>query len=83
VELNDGAVVVKDKRPHSRACNEATRQRRLGLIVSEATATLEFCEAFMSQKKELTGPDFSKGIPLKDIPEGGNLIGHAGEEEVL
>jgi apoptosis-inducing factor 3 len=37
----------------------------------------------MSQKKELTGPDFRKGVRLEDIPEGGSLIGHAGEEEVL
>src|SRR6516165_440229 len=37
----------------------------------------------MSQKKEPTGPDLRTGIPLKEIPEGGNLIGHAGEDEVL
>jgi NADPH-dependent 2,4-dienoyl-CoA reductase/sulfur reductase-like enzyme/nitrite reductase/ring-hydroxylating ferredoxin subunit len=37
----------------------------------------------MSQKKEPTGPDLRTGISLKEIPEGGNLIGHAGEDEVL
>jgi NADPH-dependent 2,4-dienoyl-CoA reductase/sulfur reductase-like enzyme/nitrite reductase/ring-hydroxylating ferredoxin subunit len=37
----------------------------------------------MSQKKEPTGPDLRTGIPLKEIPEGGSLIGHAGEDEVL
>lgn len=37
----------------------------------------------MSSQSELTGPDFTKGIPLSDIPDGGMLGGHAQEKAVL
>src|ERR1051325_9286861 len=32
---------------------------------------------------ELTGPDFISGVPLRDIPEGGMLAGHANGEAVI
>jgi nitrite reductase/ring-hydroxylating ferredoxin subunit len=37
----------------------------------------------MSEKSKLTGPDFSHGVPLADIAEGGMLLGHAAGEPVL
>ena len=30
-----------------------------------------------------TGPDLAQGIPLAELPEGGKLIGHVGDEPVL
>jgi NADPH-dependent 2,4-dienoyl-CoA reductase/sulfur reductase-like enzyme/nitrite reductase/ring-hydroxylating ferredoxin subunit len=33
--------------------------------------------------KPLTGPDLSKGLALTELPDGGKLIGHVGDEEVL
>jgi apoptosis-inducing factor 3 len=37
----------------------------------------------MSEENKLTGPDFSQGVPLANIPEGGLLLGHAAGEPVL
>src|SRR5262245_38134865 len=31
----------------------------------------------------LSGPDFTQGVPLDDIPMGGSLLGHAGGEAVV
>jgi nitrite reductase/ring-hydroxylating ferredoxin subunit len=31
----------------------------------------------------LTGPDFTEGVELTEVPAGGMLLGHAGEEAVL
>ncbi len=31
----------------------------------------------------LTGPDFTRGVELKDVPEGGALVGHAHGEAVM
>lgn len=36
-----------------------------------------------SDKPELTGPDFSQGIPFESIPDGGMLGGHAAGKAVL
>src|SRR5262245_31220083 len=33
--------------------------------------------------KELSGPDFAKGIALSELPEGRPLLGHAGGEAVV
>ncbi|HEY1751374.1 MAG TPA: FAD-dependent oxidoreductase [Caulobacteraceae bacterium] len=30
-----------------------------------------------------TGPDLTKGVPAGDVPEGGKLVGHVGEDDVL
>lgn len=30
-----------------------------------------------------SGPDLAAGVPLADLPEGGKLLGHVGEEQVL
>jgi apoptosis-inducing factor 3 len=30
-----------------------------------------------------TGPDLAKGVALADLPDGGKLLGHVGEEQVL
>jgi len=35
------------------------------------------------EKAAPSGPDLSKGIPLASLAEGGMLVGHVGEEEVL
>jgi len=35
------------------------------------------------EKAAPTGPDLSKGIPLASLKEGGMLVGHVGEEDVL
>jgi len=32
---------------------------------------------------ELSGPDLEKGVPLRDVADGGMLLGHAGGEPVL
>ena len=32
---------------------------------------------------ELSGPDFSQGVPAADVAEGKSLLGHAGGEAVL
>ena len=37
----------------------------------------------MSEESKLAGPDFSHGVPLTDIAEGGMLLGHAAGEPVL
>lgn len=37
----------------------------------------------MSSETPLTGPDFAKGLPLSDIPDGGMLGGHASGKRVL
>jgi apoptosis-inducing factor 3 len=34
-------------------------------------------------EKELSGPDLAQGISLADLPDGGQLLGHSGGEEVL
>lgn len=34
-------------------------------------------------KKQLSGPDLAQGIPLADLPDGGQLVGHSGGEAVL
>src|SRR2546423_398035 len=36
----------------------------------------------MADEKK-SGPDLSKGVPLSSIPDGGSLLGHAGDEAVL
>jgi apoptosis-inducing factor 3 len=37
----------------------------------------------MSEESKLTGLDFSQGVPLADIAEGGMLLGHVADEPVL
>ena len=37
----------------------------------------------MSGDVELTGPDFTQGVPLSDVPDGGMLRGHAHGQAVL
>ena len=37
----------------------------------------------MSESPQLTGPDFSEGVPFASIPEGRPLLGHAQGEAVL
>ena len=37
----------------------------------------------MSGESQLSGPDLSQGIPLSDLAEGGQVVGHAGGEAVL
>ena len=37
----------------------------------------------MSEESKLTGRDFSQGVPLADIAEGGMLFGHVADEPVL
>ena len=37
----------------------------------------------MSEEGKPTGPDFSQGVPLANIPEHGVLLGHAAGEPVL
>ncbi|MGE0549927.1 MAG: FAD-dependent oxidoreductase [Kofleriaceae bacterium] len=37
----------------------------------------------MGEPAPLTGPDFTSGIALGDVPEGGSLLGHAHGEAVL
>jgi NADPH-dependent 2,4-dienoyl-CoA reductase/sulfur reductase-like enzyme/nitrite reductase/ring-hydroxylating ferredoxin subunit len=37
----------------------------------------------VKEKKKLTGPDLSKGVPIDDLPSEGMLIGHVDNEEVL
>ncbi|HWN43687.1 MAG TPA: FAD-dependent oxidoreductase [Thermoanaerobaculia bacterium] len=34
-------------------------------------------------EKKLSGPDLAQGIPLADLPDGGQLVGHSGGEAVL
>jgi NADPH-dependent 2,4-dienoyl-CoA reductase/sulfur reductase-like enzyme/nitrite reductase/ring-hydroxylating ferredoxin subunit len=37
----------------------------------------------MAEQQPATGPDLSQGTPATDLPEGGKLVGHVGDEEVL
>jgi 3-phenylpropionate/trans-cinnamate dioxygenase ferredoxin reductase subunit len=37
----------------------------------------------MSEPGALSGPDFGQGVELREIPDGGVLLGHAGGEAVL
>lgn len=37
----------------------------------------------MGGATELNGPDFTQGVALSDVPDGGVLLGHAGGEPVL
>src|SRR5262245_2159778 len=37
----------------------------------------------MSQSKEDDGPDFTRGVPLASIPDGGLLAGKVGDDDVL
>ncbi len=37
----------------------------------------------MSGETQLSGPDLSQGIALADVPDGGQVVGHAGGEAVL
>src|SRR5262250_1705158 len=34
-------------------------------------------------QNELKGPDLAAGVPAKDVPDGGSLLGHAGGEAVI
>src|SRR5215468_3167658 len=34
-------------------------------------------------QNELKGPDLAAGVPSKDVPDGGSLLGHAGGEAVI
>jgi NADPH-dependent 2,4-dienoyl-CoA reductase/sulfur reductase-like enzyme/nitrite reductase/ring-hydroxylating ferredoxin subunit len=41
-------------------------------------------EGRMTEPQETpTGPDLAEGVPSADLPEGGKLVGHVGEDEVL
>jgi NADPH-dependent 2,4-dienoyl-CoA reductase/sulfur reductase-like enzyme/nitrite reductase/ring-hydroxylating ferredoxin subunit len=35
------------------------------------------------EQSKPTGPDFTQGVPLADIPDGGMLLGHVGDDAVL
>ena len=37
----------------------------------------------MGEAPALTGPDFTRGVELADVPEGGMLLGNAHGEAVL
>jgi len=37
----------------------------------------------MSEAPQLSGPDLSQGVPLSEVPEDGQLLGHSGGEAVL
>jgi len=37
----------------------------------------------MSAETQLSGPDLSQGVPLADLADGGQLLGHSGGEAVL
>ena len=37
----------------------------------------------MSEENQPSGPDFSRGVPLADIADGGMLAGHVGGEPAL
>jgi NADPH-dependent 2,4-dienoyl-CoA reductase/sulfur reductase-like enzyme/nitrite reductase/ring-hydroxylating ferredoxin subunit len=37
----------------------------------------------MGEPAKPTGPDLAQGIPADDIPDGGSLVGHVGESNVL
>src|SRR5512143_1176017 len=36
-----------------------------------------------AKRKKLTGPDLTKGIALDELPDGGMLVGYAGDEQIL
>jgi apoptosis-inducing factor 3 len=35
------------------------------------------------EETKLTGPDLSQGIAFDELPDGGMLVGHAGDEQIL
>src|SRR5215813_3470618 len=37
----------------------------------------------MSGETQLSGPDLAQGVPLADLPDGGQLLGHSQGEAVL
>ena len=34
-------------------------------------------------EKKLAGPDLTRGIALDEVADGGMLVGHAGDEQIL
>jgi apoptosis-inducing factor 3 len=37
----------------------------------------------VQQEKKLAGPDLTQGIALDELPDGGVLVGHAGDKQIL
>ncbi len=37
----------------------------------------------VQEEKKLAGPDLTRGIALDELPDGGMLLGHAGDEQIL
>ena len=37
----------------------------------------------VQEEKKLAGPDLTQGIALDEFPDGGMLVGHAGDEQIL
>src|SRR5690349_9430264 len=37
----------------------------------------------MSASSTVSGPDLSAGVAIADIPEGGSLLGHVGEDAII
>ena len=37
----------------------------------------------VQEEKKLAGPDLTQGIALDELPDGGMLVGHAGDEQIL
>jgi apoptosis-inducing factor 3 len=37
----------------------------------------------VQEEKKLAGPDLTEGVALDELPDGGMLVGHAGDEQIL
>jgi hypothetical protein len=37
----------------------------------------------VQEEKKLTGPDFTQGIALDELVDGGMLVGHVGDEQIF
>src|SRR5262245_56628361 len=90
-----GAAPVAHRRTHgrgSRAVQEQNANRKLtrrGGMIGAASGydrkgAAIFEEAFMGgEHSKPQGPDLAQGVPLADIPDGGMVGGHVGDEAVL
>jgi apoptosis-inducing factor 3 len=52
--------------------------KRLVAATSSSSA-----EVLMGTGQKPSGPDLERGVPVEDVPDGGMLTGHVGEESVL
>ena len=51
--------------------------------VNDAILDREGRQRWLQEEKKLAGPDLTQGIALDELPDGGMLVGHAGDGQIL